>query len=493
MEAPWMDDELKTVHLNDKRLNRRLGIILSQLAARPTASIPAACGGNAELAAAYRFFDNEKVGFDNVLRPHIDRTHVRIQAQPVVLLVPDTTEVDVTRPDKQVVGTGPLDGGPRRGVFLHNMHAFTPDGTPLGTVQAIHWARDEDTRASSAQTRAERAATPIEEKESFRWLLSMQEAREVARQHPQTQIVYVADSEADIYEVIAEGMEKPRTAEWIMRSCQDRALVDDADEPRAALDYLREELLAAPVLYQQTLKIRGREPKVACEDRGRRQPRKSREAVVEVRSVQVTLRAPQRKEGQLADVTVNAVLVTEVNPPDDDVAVEWLLLTSLPIDTIDQVRLIVQYYCTRWMIEIFFRTLKSGCRVEERRFEDVSRFLPCLAVYLIVTWRVLLVCRLGRSCPEISCEAVFEPGEWRPVYQLVKRKEPPKQPPKLQEMVRIVAQLGGYVNRKRNDEPGPQTVWLGLQRMHDIAWCWEVFGPGARRINEAGVLAAEDV
>jgi Transposase DNA-binding/Transposase Tn5 dimerisation domain/Transposase DDE domain len=479
MVAPWAVEEMKTADLNDKRLNDRLAIVLSQLGAHPTASIPAACGGWAETTAAYRFFDNEKTTFQNILQPHIDCTHTRIASQRVVLLVPDTTEVDVTRPQQQVLGVGPLDGSSRCGVFLHEMHAFTPDGTPLGTVQAIPWARDEDKQAASGQTRAERAATPIEEKESFRWVLSMEHAREVARQHPQTQIIYAADSEADIYEVIAEGMEEPRTADWIVRACQDRALVDDSEEPTISQAYLREEVLAAPVLFQQQIKIRGREAKVSCEDRGRRQPRESRDALVEVRAAHVTLRAPRRKTGQLRDVRVSVVMVTEVNPPDDDIPVEWILLTSLPIDTIDQVRLVVQYYCMRWMIEVFFRTLKSGCRVEERRFETLDRLLPSLAVYLAVTWRVLYVCRLGRSCPEISCEAVFEPGEWQSVYQVVKREAPPKQPPRLQEMVRIVAQLGGYINRKREDEPGPQTVWLGLQRMHDIALCWQVFGPDA--------------
>jgi transposase-like protein/transposase Tn5 family protein/DDE family transposase len=487
IQPPWVAEEMATVDLNDQRLSQRLRLILSQLAAHPTASLPAACGGYAEITAAYRFFDNDKVGFDGVLQPHIDRTRARTAAQRVVLVVPDTTEIDVTRPEQQVQGAGPLDGGTRRGVFLHLMHAFTPDGTPLGTLQAIPWSRDDDKPANATMTRGERAATPIEEKESFRWKLSISQAIEQAGGCPQTQIICVADSEADIYEVIAEGMEEPRTADWIIRSCQDRALVDDLEDA-VGLDSLREEVLAAPVLYRQTLQVRGRKAKVACEDRGRRQPRQSRQAVVEVRAARVTLRAPYRQAGQLRDVTVNAVLVTEVNPPEDDVPVEWLLLTSLPIDTIDQVHLIVQYYCTRWMVEIFFRTLKSGCRVEARRFERVDRLLPCVAVYLIVAWRTLYVCRLGRSCPEISCEAVFAAEEWQSVYQVVKREKPPKHPPKLQEMVRLVAQLGGYVNRKRDDEPGPQTVWLGLQRLHDIALCWQVFGPGAmKKKADAGV------
>src|SRR5262249_8599584 len=111
------------------------------------------------------------------------------------------------------------------------------------------------------------------------------------------------------------------------------------------------------------------------------------------------------------------------------------------------------------------------------RFEHFDRLLPCLALYLIVTWRTLYVCRLGRSCPDISCEAVFEPAEWQPVYRVVCDRRPPKRPPALQEMVVLIAQLAGYVKRK--DPPGPQTVWLGLQRMHDFSLCWKMFGPGA--------------
>lgn len=479
MQAPWAIEEMQSADLSDRRLNDRLRLILSQLAARPTASIPAACGGWAETNAAYRFFDNPKAGFDRILRPHIDRTEERIRSQPVALLVADTTEMDLTRPRQQVYGAGPLDGGPRRGLLLHLMQAFTPDGTPLGAVQALPWARDDGGPTNSARTRAQRAAIPFEEKESWRWLLSMERAREQAGRAPGTRVVYVADSESDIYEVIAAADES-RPADWLVRSCQDRALVDDVEDE--VLDSLSQQVAAAPALYRQAIQVRGREARVACESRARRQPRRSRRAVVEVRAARVTLRAPQRSRGQLADVTVNAVSVVEVDPPGDDVAVEWLLLTSLAIDTADAVATVVGYYCTRAMVEVFFRTLKSGCRVERRRFETSDRLLACLAVYLIVAWRTLYVCRLGRGAPEVNCEAVFEPCEWQSVYRVVKGASPPARPPRLQEMVRLVAELGGYISRKRGDEPGPQTVWLGLQRMHDIAACWQIFGPGAPEV-----------
>jgi AcrR family transcriptional regulator len=479
MLAPWVMDEMKTVDLKDERLNRRLTVVLAQLEGHPTASIPAACGGHAEITAAYRFFDNKKATFEAIVQPHIDATWQRIASQPVVLLAQDTTEMDLTRPQQQMAGTGPLDGGARRGTLLHLLHAFTPDGTPLGTVQARTWVRDEADAPCASMTRGQRAAMPIEEKESYRWVETLRHAQAEAPRCPATQLVCLADSEGDIYELLAQATTEPKPVDWIVRACQNRALQRENGQETAER-YLREHLLTQPVLFTHTINVRGREAKVDCETRGRRQPRESRQAEMEVRAARVTLRPPWRADRELPVVTVNAVLVREVDPPENDEPVEWLLLTSLPVEAVEQVRQVIQYYCVRWMIEILFRVLKSGCRVEARRFEHIDRLLPCLAVYLIVAWRTLYVCRLGRSCPDISCEAVFEPAEWKSVWQVVHGTALPIEPPRMGDMVRLVAQLGGYVNRKRPDPPGPQTVWIGLQRMHDFALCWQRFGPDAR-------------
>lgn len=477
MLAPWVREEMKTADLNDERLNRRLNALLGQLAARPTASIPAACGGYAEMTAAYRFFDNDKATYDKIMQPHLDSTRQRMAQQPVVLLVQDTTELDLTRPEKQIEGAGPLDGKARRGALMHVLHAFTPDGTPLGTVHSESWARDDTAITSSSLPRHERAKTPIEEKESHRWVVAMRRAQEEASRAAATKFICIGDSEADIYEVFVEGATEPQTP-WIVRACQNRALQKD-DE--TAEKHLREQALAQPVLFTQEINVRGRKAKVSCETRGRRQPRESRETEVAVRAARVTLRPPWRSDRTLPPVTINVVAVTEIDPPADDEPVEWLLVTTLPIDTIEQVRQIIQYYTLRWMIEILFRVLKQGCRVEARRFEHLDRMLSCLAVYMIVAWRALFVCRMGRSCPDVDCEAVFDPAEWKAVWKVVRRTNPPSTPPRLEDMVRMIAQLGGYVNRPRNDPPGPQTVWLGLQRMHDMALCWQLFGPNTRQ------------
>ena len=134
MVSLWAQKEMATAELEDQRLNERLTRIVSDLGDRSTVSIPAACGGHAEMTAAYRFFDNDKVTWEKILEPHYERTRERIAEQAVVLMVQDTSEINVTRPQQQVVGAGPLDGPERRGAFLHTLQAFTPDGTPLGAV-----------------------------------------------------------------------------------------------------------------------------------------------------------------------------------------------------------------------------------------------------------------------------------------------------------------------------------------------------------------------
>jgi hypothetical protein len=476
MLAPWTIEEMKTAELRDIRLNKRLNQIVSALAERPTASIPAACGGKLETDAAYGFFDNPKVTFDKVLQPHIDATQQRIAEHEVVLFVQDTTEIDVTRPEQQVVGAGPMDSVSRRGAYLHLMEAFTADGTPLGAVWAEAWTRDDEYFSKPRQEkRRRRKALPIEEKESFRWLEGLRHARQAAQQFPQVQCICVGDSEADIYHLFAEPRgEQP--VHWLIRACQERK-AENADGSQGVI---RDCVLANPVLFTNEISVRGRQAKTACETRTRRQSRESRTAEVEVRAARVTLQPPADSDRALPPVSVNVVLVRESNPPAGEDPVEWILLTTLPIDTVEDVREIIQYYGVRWMIEVFFRTLKSGCRVEERRFEHIDRLLPCLAVYLIVAWRTLMVCRLGRSCPDADCEAVFEPSEWKSVWMAIHRKAPPRKSPKLADMLRLIGQLGGYVNRaNRTDLPGPQTIWLGMQRMRDLAWAWDAFGPGA--------------
>ena len=190
-----------------------------------------------------------------------------------------------------------------------------------------------------------------------------------------------------------------------------------------------------------------------------------------MRATTVTLRAPWRFDRQLTDQVVNVVLVEETNPPEGEVPVQWILLTTLPIESSDAVRQIVAWYCERWGIEVYFKTLKSGCRIEERQFEFLDRELNFIAVSLIHAWRILLLCRLGRECPDMPCDVVFHASEWKAVCMVRSRTEAPDVPPSLNDMIRWIAAMGGHVIRSttKANHPGTQTLWLGPYEFHAIA------------------------
>jgi hypothetical protein len=458
------------------KLRKRFHTVLDAMSQKPSLKFPAGCNGPAEVQAAYRFLDNEHVTFTTILNPHQDATRARIAAHEVVLIPQDTTELDLTRPHEVLKDAGPLNDPTRVGFYHHVSLALTPQRLVLGVLDAEVWARDWDQCDKDAQQkRAERRAKPIEEKESFRWVQGYRAACQMAAAAPQTQIVSIADSEGDIYEYILEAQTSAAApkASFLIRACQNRAVVlpDEAGSSAEVIRRLREQLACTSVLAQRTLEIRRRDAR-SKDQRKRKQAREARTAVVEIRAAAVTLRGPERPGGKLPDVVVHAVLVTEPNAPPGVEPVEWLLLTDLPIGSRDEVLNIVDYYTCRWQIEVFFRVLKSGCKVEESQLETAARFEPYLGLCLIVAWRVMYLMMLGRDCPEWPCAIALDPDEWQAVYATVRKQAPPEEPPTMQTMVRLIGSLGGWLGRKCDGEPGPKAMWVGMQRMTDLALGW---------------------
>jgi hypothetical protein len=468
-------ESLDCAKFGDQRLTKRLVTIMDRLTSNPNTSIPAAMDGRAEMEGAYRFFNNPKVTPEAIEAPHISSTLERIRQTDVAVLVQDTTEIDVTRPQQQVVGVGPLTSETRLGALYHPLMGFDAQGLPLGTAWSKCWVRKKiTTNRTPAQKREERRLTPIEDKESVRWLEGMRAALDVAKACPQTQCVCVADSEADIYELFAEprAIDEQRELHLLVRACQDRTLSKGHGELLATVR-------DTPCLFEYTVELSGRHSKMNAKPKQRHEPREARLAEVEVRALTLTLDPPDRFDRKLPPVTINVVLIEEPNPPAGQKPVQWILITTLPIDDHEKIQRIIHYYEIRWQIEVYFKTLKSGCRIEERYFERWGPLLNCLKVYTIVAWKLLYLCRLSRQCPNVSCEVVFEPSEWKPVYMTVRRSEPPRTPPTLNEIVRMIASLGGYVIRK-STQPGTQTLWLGLQRLNDLSNAWTTFGPDSR-------------
>jgi len=459
----WINDELATLDLNDLRLDRRARLILGRFARKPSLSIPAACDGQeAEREAAYRFFANDKVDDYEILRAHRHATMQRIAVSPVVLLAQDTTEFDFTRPNEVVDGAGPLNFESRIGFHTHAQVAFTPERLCLGTIDANTWGRDPDDKRMQKH-----AQVPIQAKESHRWVLGYERACEVAAQVPNTQVISVGDAENDIYECFSAAVasEHARRADWIIRACQlDRCLAPNEEHHQLmqALHVRR----ALGTFQMEITKKEGRSARIAT---------------MEVRSATVTLHRPRRPADQprLPEVKFNVVWVHEIKAPVGEKPVEWVLLTSLPVDTFEQACLVTDYYACRWQIEIYFKVLKSGCRVEKLQLETAERIRACLAMYMIVAWRVLYATMLGRECPELSCEIIFSEAEWKSVWTVQKQEPLPKQVPSLGVFLKLVGELGGHPGKRWDGPLGPKRLWIGLQRTTDFGHAWRWFGPEA--------------
>ncbi len=437
VEVGWAAAELGGADLGDARLNRRLVRMAERLGAQPNASIPVACNGWAETQAAYRLLAHEAVTWERVLTPHWDCSVERMHGQPVVLCIQDSTELNYsTQPG--IAGLGPLNTLRQHGLHVHPTLAVTPEGVPLGVLDAWMWARDRTTFGE------DRSHWPIEAKESMRWLEGFERCAELALTLPETRLVYVADRECDIHEFMARARRQPQM-DWLIRAAQNRKLAEG--------DTLWERLAHTPIQGDVTFVLPARPN------------RPSRPVVLTVRVESVTL---QPKGGEPVQVT--ALRAREESAPMGVKPLDWRLLTNRPVATLDQAAELIQWYGTRWSIEVFFRIFKTGCRVEALQLSTLERLEPALALYLIIAWRLHYLTVLGRAIPELPGDAVLDPAEWRAVYVAIHRKSPPETPPALPILLAWIARLGGHLGRKCDGPPGPQALWIGLQRARDLAW-----------------------
>jgi len=437
IEIQTLADEIDDIDLGDQRRNRRASTVIEQLGRQPRNSIPSAIGGWSETRSAYNLLTHDQVTAQKILAPHYHSTLARIKQHPVVLVAQDTTELDYTGKN-DIQGLGTLNYENRRGLYLHPSLAITPQRLSLGQLDSWSWTR------------------PFEDadKESIRWIEGFQRVSEYQQQLDQegaeTQLVYLADREGDLYELFAERERIVQrgeiAADWLLRSKHDRKT--EAGEKIRAL------LSKAPRLGEITFNL----PK----GRGNR---KARSVTQTLRAIAIPL-TPTEKG--LPAVTVTAILAQEENPPQGEKPIQWILLTNLTVRTLEQAKEKLDWYLCRWQIEVFFKILKSGCKVEELQLEHVDRIENALAFYQIIAWRVLYLTMLGRECPELPCDLVFEESEWQAVYIVTKKEAPPETPPSIDKIIRMVAGYGGFLNRKSDGFPGPQTIWIGLQRCRDF-------------------------
>jgi hypothetical protein len=173
------------------------------------------------------------------------------------------------------------------------------------------------------------------------------------------------------------------------------------------------------------------------------------------------------------------VWAVEEVPPSGEKAISWLLLTTLEVACFEQASRCLRWYSYRWLIERYHYTLKSGCRLEQLQLETADRLERALATYAIVAWRLLWLTYEARSHPTESIEGILPPHYWIALYcHIHQTTVQPQEPPSLVDCVRWIARLGGFLGRKSDGEPGVKTLWLGLQRVHDMASIWQLLAAG---------------
>jgi hypothetical protein len=442
-----MAHELTHLKLPDARLNRRARLIAERMQQQLSESLPGLCPDWSELIGAYRFFDNDRVDAGDLLQPHRERTLERARQCAVVRCVEDTTIFDFGK-HPSTSGLGPISADYQNGFLCHSMMAYDGSERCLGMLRQQCWARSD-----GLGKRKERKRKSIEEKETFRWLEGLRYVEELARQDPGRLWLYIADREADIYELFYER----EHADFVIRVQTDRRTTQDSGGEKmltkvgATGELGRWQIEVPPRLKRATKKI-----------------------TVSVKACEMALDAPwrpsrvQRKRLFTHPVKATLVLVEEIDPPEGEKPVCWILLTSLAVADFAQAREVVEHYRCRWQIEIFFRTLKSGCGYESLQLRSFARLKRALAIYSLVAWRIVALCQQAKSDPQASSAQVLCAEELQAIF-LLRRKQAPQAEVKLGEALTELAKLGGYLNRKGDAPPGPTAIWRGLRQIGPVA------------------------
>jgi len=440
IDTDWAIEEFGKADLGDARRTARLVALARQLATSPHCSFPQSLP-EAQLKAAYRFFDNDGVDTDGILSAHIGQTLARMRQLQVVLAIQDTTEYNLSHLPG-TTGLGYTSDEHVRGFFMHSMLALTPEGLPLGVLGLKTWTRPHEQLGKKRL----RKKLPIEEKESVKWIEGVKHMSDLKPFCPETMMVGVCDRESDVYDLFVT--QRSAGVEWLIRAAWDRRV----DHPEK---YLWDMMKSVPLMGTTALRLpgRGQVPE--------------RTALMEIRCAPVTIRKPGYLKGQ-TQVDVYAIWAIETTSPEGCEPVEWMLLTSVPTHTMEEALERLSWYARRWTIETWHRVLKSGCQIEARQFGTVDRFMRATALFAVIAWRILYATLLGRLDADVSCEVLLQRFEWQALYcRTHGTGKLPSKPPKLGEAILWIAKLGGYLGRKHDRPPGTTVMWRGFLALHE--------------------------
>jgi hypothetical protein len=435
--------------LGDTRLERRFGELVEMMGRAPDQSFPqASSDSDATLEATYRFLNNESVNHEALLAAHYENTMVRLRAVEEVLVVHDTTEFRFEG-DREGLGRLQQD---LQGFMGHFALAVSADGRrrAFGVVGLLPVVRPWDHTKTHWRTRYHDV-----NKESLRWGKLVEEVVERTQRGPS--LIHVMDREADSFELLRGLLEQRQRL--IIRVKAERRRTLDAGRVGEATQGL--EVFAEREVALSTRKARG------MKGTGKSSPRPARferVAKIQVKACPVQLQPPDRSK--LEPITMNLVHVSEVDPPDGQEPVDWKLYTTDPIETAEQVLLIVDRYRSRWVIEEYFKAIKTGCAYEKRQLGSKHALLNALAVFVPIAWTLLV---LRQECRDQEPIPTALTGPRLQVLRAVLRKPLPATPT-ARDVLLAIAALGGHI--KQNGEPGWQVLGRGLERLlsYEVGW-----------------------
>lgn len=445
------DDEFANICLSDDRLNCRFHSIMNGLSNQPTAPINQTCTSWYETKAAYRFFANDKVKFDEILRCHQEQTALRLRKHPVILSIQDSSILDYNH-HPATRGLGNImkyENIEAFGLIMHTTMAVTPAGIPLGILQQQLWAREKTGKRYDRNHKKQ----PIELKESGKWIEGLTKTVELCPQD--ALVVTIGDRESDIYDLFDRAIDLKTNL--LLRVRYNRNL-----------DGIEQKLWP----HMQKQKVKGKLKIEVSTTEG-----KVRIAHISVRIKRVTLVPPYSSRSE-KKIRLYMVYVTEDNPPKKIEPVEWMLACTIPITSRQEAVEKIGWYKLRWTIEQWHRVLKSGCRVEHCKLATADKLKRYLTMMSVVAWRILLLSRLSREEPNSSCESVLSKHEWQALHCKINKTEKiPEKAPSVEQATIWIARLGGYLARKNDGPPGPTAIWRGWQRLQDFSDAFLIFHP----------------
>ena len=467
----WAAEEMERADLGDKRLKDRLISICDRFSESPESPINQACADWAETKAAYRFFKNQNVNHVAILETHRQRTAERAKPYKTILAIQDTSYFIYTRHTKtKGLGAISLKKGKNvenifsKGLVMHACLGVTTDGLPLGLLDQNVFVR----KLRSAEDRRLANVIPIEKKESYRWLESLKNTKAITGD---TRVVTVCDREADIYSLfeLSHRLQSP----VLVRANVDRAINKKSRFAEKGVAKLWSFMGERPASGTLTVDIPARKAAPHAKERN------ARTAILTVKFGSFVLNPPRNnvkhRTADLPDLPLHAVYAHEVDPPKNEEPVEWMLLTDLHVSSFHEACEKVRWYCLRWRIEMYFKVLKSGFKVEDCRLATADRLTRYLTVMSVVAWRLFMITLIARTAPDTPCTEFLSHIEWKVLFQSINKKKPlPRKTPNTGEVVVWIARLGGFLARKSDGMPGTLTLWRGWKRLTDRTEGWEL-------------------